>query len=43
MRTTDSTAEDGFLQLLYLSEEADRVERVCHLNQFLLFLGRQDS
>jgi len=39
-RATDSTAEQGLLQLLELLEQADGVERVCHLEQFLLHLGR---
>ena len=38
-----STAENSLLQLLYLLKEADRVERVGHLEQFLLLLGRQDT
>jgi hypothetical protein len=42
-RATDGTTEDGLLQLLHLLEEVDRVERVCHLGQFLLLLGWQDA
>ena len=42
-RATDSTVENGLLQLLKLLKEADGVERLCHLEQFLLFLGRQGS
>ena len=41
-RTTDGTAEHGFLQLLCLLEQVDGVKRVGHLDQFLLLLGRED-
>ena len=40
-RATDSTAENGLLQLLELLEEADGVECLGHLGQFLLLLGRK--
>jgi hypothetical protein len=38
---TRGTAEDGLLQLLQLAQQADGVECVCHLEQLLLFRGRQ--
>jgi len=40
-RATDSTVENGLLQLLQLAQQADGVKRVGDLCQFLLLLGRQ--
>ena len=40
-RATSSAAEDGLLQLFELVEEANGIENLGHLGQFLLHLGRE--
>ena len=40
-RAADSAVEEGLLQLLYLLNQADGVERLHHLGQLLSLLGRQ--
>jgi hypothetical protein len=42
-RATDSTAEKSLLQPFELLRQEDGFERLCHLDQVFLILGRQDT